>query len=375
MSEQLTGRVARFRGARRPFEFEEYAVPEPTREELVVRIERASICGSDLHFWRGEDPLVEKVACARGLAFGHETVGRVAALGPDASVDAAGSELRQGDAVLFPYFRPCFECRLCRTDRPHLCAQASRTAVLKHTDEPPHFVGGFGDYLMLPKASLALRVPDDLGIDDVVGANCAAAQALFALERADLKPGERVVVQGAGGLGLFAIAGARARGAEEIIAVDALPERLEAARALGATHVLDVREMPESRDRVQAVRETLGGGADVVVEVAGVRGVIAEGLRMLDRGGRYAEVGSITPEADRIDLPAPLLIERNLTILGVGLYHPRTLGAVVDLLRELRGNPHIAGLTGSKRYPLERIDEAFADLDAAPGLGRPVLTT
>ena len=87
MTQHEKGRVVRFCGARRPFEFEEYPVPEPLGEQLVIRIERASICGSDLHFWRGEDPAVEAVANDRGLAFGHETAGRVALLGPQARGD------------------------------------------------------------------------------------------------------------------------------------------------------------------------------------------------------------------------------------------------------------------------------------------------
>jgi threonine dehydrogenase-like Zn-dependent dehydrogenase len=368
-----TGRVANFAGARQPFGIEEYPIPEPQGEQALVRIERASICGSDLHFWRGEDPAVEHIATTQGLALGHETVGRVARLGEAGATDATGRVLAIGDPVIFPYFTPCFTCRACRADRPHMCPEAQRSAVLRHSDEPPHFVGGFGDYLVVPKASFLVVLPDGLGVDDVVGANCAAAQALFALERVGLVAGERVVVQGAGGLGLFAIAGARARGAESIVAIDAVGERLDAARAFGATGVVDVREIPDARDRVTAVRDHLGGGADVVVEVAGVRGVIAEGLRMLDRGGRYAEVGSITPDGDRIDLPAVQLVQRNIAIFGIGLYHPRILLEVVELLAALKGEPALAELIGGRRYPLERIDQAFADLDAHPGLARPTL--
>jgi len=372
-SKTETGRIATFVGARKAFELDEYAVPAPGPGAAIIRIERASICGSDLHIWRGEDPAIEQIAVTKGIALGHETVGHIARLGAGADKDAAGHALQEGDAVVFPYFTPCWDCRACATDRPHTCAQTLRTAVLKHADAAPHFVGGFADYLVVPRAATLVGLPDGLGVDDVIGANCAVAQALFALRQVGIKRGDRVAVQGAGGLGLFAVAGALAAGAERVIAIDAVPERLEAARALGATGVIDVREITDPKARVTAAKDLLGGPADVVVEVAGVPGVIAEGLRMLDRGGRYAEVGTITPDGDRLDMPASQLVQRNLSIVGVGLYHPEILVDVVELLAQLKGHPVLAGMTQGRRYALGSIDEAFKDLDATQDLARPVL--
>jgi threonine dehydrogenase-like Zn-dependent dehydrogenase len=162
-------------------------------------------------------------------------------------------------------------------------------------------------------------------------------------------------------------------GAEMVVAIDASAERLEAARALGADRTVDVTEVIDPADRIERVKELTDGGGDLVLEVAGVRGVVSEGVRMVQRGGRYVEVGQIVHGGDRIEMPALALVTRNLSLLGVALYDPGVLDEVVDMLFELRGDPTLARLTGSRRYPLERLEEAFAGGDGAAGAARPVI--
>jgi len=367
-----TGRVALFRGAGTPFELSDLPVPDPEPGAIIARLEYTSICGSDAHYWRGEDPVVEGLARQHGLVLGHETVGRVHALGDGVIEDALGHPLAEGDPVVFAYFRPCWDCRTCRLGRPHTCQTAMLT-LLRLPTEPPHFTGAFADFYHLPAGAWVLRLPDGMEPADAIGANCAVAQTTFALRRAGLQPDERVVIQGAGGLGLYAVAAARRMGAETIVAVDAVADRLDAASRLGATHVLDVSEVTDSRERVERVREMTGGGADVVMEVAGVPGVVAEGILMLERGGRYLELGQIVRGGDRIELPALALLTRNLSLTGVALYDPRVLEEVVDMLAELRGDPTLERLTRGRAYPLEQLDRAFEELAGHSDAVRPVI--
>ena len=117
-------------------------------------------------------------------------------------------------------------------------------------------------------------------------------------ERVDQGFGDDVVVQGAGGLGLYAVAVAKARGARQVIAVDGVRDRLELATAFGADHVIDLTELTEVKQRVKRVRElTDGKGGDVVVEVVGHPSAIDEGLKMLAQYGRYVEMGNINMES------------------------------------------------------------------------------
>ena len=366
-----TGRAAIFFGTGKPFELTEYPVPDPGPGEVVARLDYTSICGSDVHYWRGEDPVVEKLA-VNGLLLGHETIGHVERLGSGVTVDATGRPLAEGDPVAFAYFRPCGRCHGCVQDRANACENVMG-GLLRPPSEAPHFVGAFADYYHLRRGQYVLKLPDGMSPEHGISANCAAAQSWMGLLRGGAGPGERVVVQGAGGLGLYAVAAAKRLGAAQVVAVDAKADRLAAASAVGADATVDVTAFDDAAARVDRVRELTDGGADVVLEVAGVAGVVDEGIRMLARGGRYVEMGQITRGSDVIQLPALALLMRNISLIGVALYDPPILRDVVAMLGDLRDDPVIARLGSGRRYALDDIDAAFADAVANRSAERPVL--
>jgi threonine dehydrogenase-like Zn-dependent dehydrogenase len=230
-------------------------------------------------------------------------------------------------------------------------------SLLRSCDRVPHFVGGFADYYSWNGKQSVFKVPKAVPDNVAAGANCALSQVLHGLEEARLRFGDTVVVQGAGGLGLFACAVAREMGAEKIIAIDSVPERLEMARAFGADEVIDMNEVPDPRKRVGLVMSKLDHwGADVVVEVAGVPEAVPEGIRMLGRGGRYLELGNINPRATYKADPS-LLVGQNRSIIGVSLYPPDVLRRAMDFLNRTR-----------ERYPFEKLlshDFELANIDAA----------
>ncbi len=254
-------------------------------------------------------------------------VGAVAALGSGGvSTDSSGKSLTEGARVVFPYFYSCHTCRNCLAGRRNACLNLKMAMLGGRADEPPYFVGGYGDYYLLPAGAVVYSVPDTVSDDIAAGANCALSQVMYGLERVDLQLGEHVVVQGAGAWGLYAIAVAKARGAANVIAIDGVSERLDLATAFGADTVLDLNEISTPKDRAKAVRGlTDGHGADVVVEVVGhPPSAIEEGLQMLGQFGRYVEIGNINV-GQTFSFDPSRFVFSNKTMVGVSLYDPAVL--------------------------------------------------
>ena len=292
-----TGRAAVFLGPGKPFEIREYDLPEIEPDAVLVKISLANVCGSDLHFWRGDAPLRLP---DDGWIFGHEMTGTVARLGSKVKTDSLGRPLKEGDRVAYTYFYPCGRCHACLHKEPAACPNKIERPVGPSTF--PHLHGAFADHYYLRPGGAIFKVPDALTDDVVAPVNCALSQVLYGLWVAGVRMGDRVIIQGAGGLGVQAAAVAKDMGASCVIVVDQIPGRLELARAFGADHTLNIKEMPERRDRVKQVRQwTEGVGADVACDFVGFPAVIPEGIEMLRSGGTYLEIGTISRGA-KIDL-------------------------------------------------------------------------
>jgi threonine dehydrogenase-like Zn-dependent dehydrogenase len=355
-----TGRAAVFHGPGTPFELREYEVLDPDPGGIVVRVTRANLCGTDLHQWRGEFDIA-KFGRPYPQVLGHEMTGRVVALGAGLERDSAGRPLGEGDRVVYRYFTPCGACRACLRRRTRACPNA-RANLWRSCDEPPHFTGAFADYYQVAPGSSVFKVPDDLDDATVAGVNCALSQVVGGLELAGVGLGDSVVVQGAGGLGIYATAVAKELGAGQVIVVDGVAERLELARAFGADHTVDLAELPDATTRVERVRELTGGwGADVVAELVGHPRVVDEGLAMLGRGGRYLEVGNVSPGAT-VELDPSTLVARNITVLGMLYYEAEHLAKALDLLDRTRDR-YPWDRVVSHAFPLDQIDRAFAAAD------------
>jgi threonine dehydrogenase-like Zn-dependent dehydrogenase len=187
-----------------------------------------------------------------------------------------------------------------------------------------------------------------------------------ALDSGGFHQGDSLVVQGAGGLGLNMIAAARDMGAGKIIAVDAIPGRLSLAREFGADHTVDMRDCPSPADRIAAVKElTNGQGATHAADVAGVRGVVAEGIEMLANGGTYLEIGSIISGLS-FPLDPDTACRRGLRFIGFLQYDMRILPRALDFVIRTRSRVPWDRVI-SHTFPLESIQEAFQQ---AEWLGR-----
>lgn len=354
-----TGRATLFFGPGRPFGLTDLPVPDPEPGALVMRVTRANLCGSDLHIWWG-DGLLGARARPDGRVIGHEMTGVVHALGPGVEHDRAGTPLGPGDRIVCQYFAPCGRCRPCLRGRPEACTRAG-AAFEGRPSVFPHFRGAFAEYFYVRPAMAVFRVPDAVGDALAAGANCALAQVVMALERGRVGPGDRVVVQGAGGLGLYATALARERGASQVVVVDGIDERLDLARRMGADEVVDLREHPSAAERVARVRELTDGGGDVVCELVGRASAIEEGLGMVAPAGRYLELGTFYPGTTAAVDPGALVM-RNISVQAVAFYDAASLQEALAFLERHAGDLPLE--RAATAFPLEAIDEAFAEQDA-----------
>lgn len=323
----------------RSLEESELPVPEPGPGESRVKVVACGLCHTDLHY------LDHGVATAKTppLVLGHEISGVVDAVG------AGPSSLAPGAPVLVPALLPCGRCGYCRSGHENLCPEALMPGN--------HIDGGFAEYLTVPSKDL---VPLPQGIDPVAG--CIIADAMTTpyhavVERAQVRPGERVAVIGCGGVGINVVQFAAAAGAS-VVALDISEAKLAAARQLGAEATVHVRE---GQDAAREVRRHFGDGVDAAFEVVGRPETIALGFSTLRRGGRLCLVGySSKPAA----LPAHRAMFFEYSVLGSLGCPPSGYPKVIDLVR--RGKVLLEPIV-TQRLPLARFEEALASLRAGEG--------
>ena len=250
-------------------------VPDPSVKDAadaIVRVDAVTICGTDLHIVKGDVPEVEP-----GRILGHEAVGTVVETGGDVR------GVRPGDRVLVSCISACGRCRFCREGHYGQC-RGGGGWVLGHTID-----GTQAEYVRVPFADLSVHpLPSTLaGPDAVLFADIFPTAYEVGVLNGNVRPGDTVVVVGAGPIGLAVIATARLHSPGRIVAVDLAPSRLAAARELGADATVSADEEPE-----RLVEDLTDGlGADVVVEAVGVPEAFEMCTRMVRPVGRVANIG------------------------------------------------------------------------------------
>lgn len=346
----MRGRVAALVGPER-LELKEYEVPEPEPGAVVLEVLRANVCGSDVHAYHYESPAL------RRAVLGHEFVGRVVSLGDGVTEDWAASPVAVGDRVVVVYFQACGRCSGCRTGRLNLCSNALRSWS-QPPDVAPHFRGAFASHYYVEPGQWFYRVPDGLSDRLVAGANCGLAQVLFTLDAVNVRAGECLVVQGAGGLGLYAAAVGAERGAR-VVVIDGVEERLELARRCGAEVTIDMRTYVTPEARAARLRELTTAGGDVVLEVTGVAAAFAEAIELAAPGARIASVGNLNVgAAHEVALAPAILTRKNLDVRGVLRYDPWYLQRSLEFLQR-------AGDLASLEAITEGADFSLADVSLA----------
>jgi putative phosphonate catabolism associated alcohol dehydrogenase len=326
----VTARAAIFDQAGKPFRVAEMPLPSQLGSgETLVQIALATICGSDLHTVAGRRN--EPTPCV----LGHEAVGRVVAAG-------RGREDWLGKRVTWTSADSCGVCAACtELDLPQKCERLFKYGHSSISDGTG-LNGAYATHIHLRHGTHLVEVADHLADATVAPANCSLATMAAATEHLP-RPCRLAVVQGAGLLGLHGCALLRAAGVARVIVVDPDPERQGNVAAFGG-------ELATSE-------EVESGSADVVIEAAGVAGVVPEGLRMLRVGGHYRLVGMVHPQS-ALNLTGEAIIRGCVTLRGIHNYAPRHLDRAVAFLRELGDLPW-ASLV-SPPLPLGRMNEAVA---------------
>ncbi len=351
-----TGLAAVLPALGKPFELREYPVLEPMPGGIRIRISLANVCGSDMHTWRGDRDRA-MVNWPYPSIMGHEMMGTVDELGEGIASDSDGQPLAIGDRVVYGYTFPCRRCAYCTRGRSTYCTQKG-PGRRQTSDVPPHFQGAFAQYYFLWPNHFVYKLPDSIPDPLAAGLNCALSQVIYGFEEAGLGLGETVVIQGAGGLGLYAIAVAKERGAARIIAIDGVDERLQLAHEFGADEIIDLRELPEPDQRIERVWELTGHvGAEVACDLVGFPSVMLEGLRMLGNGGRYLEIGNINAGLT-CEFEPNMLVRRHLRITGMLQYEPRHLKQAVDFAARTRDRYPYHKMMAFQ-FPLTEINRAF----------------
>jgi 2-desacetyl-2-hydroxyethyl bacteriochlorophyllide A dehydrogenase len=263
--------------------FVDVADPEPGPGEVVVAVALTGVCGTDLHILDGH------FATARfPLIPGHEVTGTVVAVGEEVR------SLREGDRVVVDPGVPCTTCLLCRRGRPNLCENRNAVGVTRN--------GGAAERVAVAAANCH-RLPDDVSFPAAVLAEPLAC-VLHALDLVPAPVAQRVLVYGAGTIGLLAVQAARHLGAHRVDVVDTNPDRLAAARRVGAAEATGPERLPEGR-----------ADWDLVVDATGAVAAITDGLSRVQRGGTFLQIG-VAPGDAVVPLSPYQIFAREITLVG-----------------------------------------------------------
>lgn len=345
--------------------------------DVIVKVSCCAICGSDLHLMDGQMPTMES-----GDVLGHEFMGEVIEVG------SPNHRLKKGDKVVVPFNINCGECRQCRMGNWASCQRSNRNAKMAaeqfgystaglfgYSHVTGGYWGGQAEYVRVPMADVApMVVPQGMDDEHALFLTDILPTGWQAVDYCNLKGGETVAIWGAGPVGLFAIKSAQIMGAERIIAIETVPERIALARQAGATDIIDLK----NEDVLARIRDiTNNQGADAVIDCVGMEATAGHGML-----GVVAAVQEKLSSTQRpYALEQAVQAVRPSGIVSVpGVYAgpvPVNMAAVVQKGLTIR-----SGQTHVKRYlePLAkliqdgRIDPTFLithrseNLDDGPGL-------
>jgi threonine dehydrogenase-like Zn-dependent dehydrogenase len=285
-------------------------VPNPAAGEIVIAVEAAGICGSELSGFLGQNSLR-----VPPLIMGHEAAGTIAQ--GAAEPLATGETAAPGMRVTFNPLVVCGRCAYCRSGRSNLCRQRQLVGA--------HRPGAFAQFVAVPAHQCHL-LPEHLSFAAGSLAEPLAC-SLRSVKLAEVQPDESLLIIGAGPIGLCALAAARAQGVEQIAISDVAPERLALAARWGASEAIDARK----QDVALFVSEKFAGGVDRVIDAVGTTLTRTQAIRAVRAGGRVVLIGLHDEESV---LPANYIVRNEITLAGTFAYSPDDFSEALELLKE-----------------------------------------
>jgi threonine dehydrogenase-like Zn-dependent dehydrogenase len=334
----------------KPIQVKEFPLVDPDERSLTVKIDMASLCGTDVHMWRGRRivpfPLIP----------GHEGIGRIHKLGKKVSKDSAGNKVRSGDRIVWSHVLHCRNCYYCFIKKDPSGCQNKIIYGYISSSEHPYLNGTLAEYMYLRPNTVFYIVPEEISDEVVVPASCALGTAINGINRARVDLGDNVLVQGIGPLGLYSIALAKERGAKKVVAIGEPGIRFETAKLFGADYVIN-RFALDVNQRIQKVKDLFDGrGADLAIECSGYSPVIIEGIEMLDHGGRYLLLGTASENVKMLEINPSKITLRRLLLIGSRATEPHHL---LEAIKYLQLTKLPVERMISHKYSLEDAEKAF----------------
>lgn len=337
-----------------PLEIREIPIPDLEPGAVLVKVDAATVCGSDVHLWDGSLSAIRPLELP--IIPGHEMAGTVVAIGADGATDVLGRPLELGERILYTQGRcgSCYHCTI--ADQPNLCPNRKNYGV--NCEAFPYLVGGFAEYCYVYPTSRKIRIPSNVKSEWASAASCALRTVIKAFdELGPIQSWQTVVIQGAGPLGLFATAVATHLGANRCIVIGDPADRLELARSWGATDTLSVSDHPTPESRVEAITElTDGAGAEIVMEFSGARTAFKEGLAMVRRGGRFLVAGQVGPHT--VEFEPTAITRGHIRIIGSFSASEAEYWRALEFMSDTQDKFDFDRLL-SNRYELDKVTEAL----------------
>jgi alcohol dehydrogenase, propanol-preferring len=333
----------------------EEPTPQPVGTQVLVKVLAAGVCHSDIHIWNGYYELgggkrlqLRERGIRLPLTMGHENVGEVVAVGPDVNNVTIGMR-----HLVHPWIG-CGSCAVCRQGTENLCKTPRNLGVFSD--------GGYSDYLLVPHPRYLFEL-GDLSPERAAPLACSGITAYSALKKVGpLIKDEPIVIIGAGGLGLMALALHRAMDGKAAVVVDVDPVKRDAAKDAGARAVID----GSAADAARQIVDATGGGAWAVIDFVGASDTAKLALESLTKGGKLIIVGLFGGE---ITMPIPFFPMRAIAIQGS---YVGSLPEMKELLELVRCSGPLS--VPLRTRPLEEVNAVLNDLNAGKVLGRVVLT-
>jgi L-iditol 2-dehydrogenase len=311
--------------------------PAPGPGEVLIAVARVGICGSDLHAYHGRHPFIRLP-----IVPGHEFAGTVVEVGEGVQ------HLTPGQRVTVEPSLVCGACYHCAHGRYNICEHLKVIGC--------QTTGAMGEYLTVPAAK-ALPLPDQVTWDQAALLEPLAV-AVHAARMAGIGPGAKVLILGAGTIGLMTVQTAKALGAEAVMITDLIQERLDLARKLGADYVVN----PAATALALALEKAFGPPrADAIIECAGVPATARDAVRVARKGSRIVIAGVF---AEEVPVNLGLVQDRELELVGTLMYAEGDFPTALALVRD--GRVQVEPLI-THRFPLGQAAKAFATADSRQG--------
>lgn len=321
------GEAALFSNKSVPFEIVTFEVNPPVNDQIIVRVEGCTICGSDVHTFLGRREVQSPTV------LGHEIVGKIISFGPENNRrDYSKNLLAVGDRITWSVVANCGSCNFCGRGFPQKCVTQFKYGHKKVTKEEP-WTGGLAEYILLVSGTKVFKIPESLSLEVACPANCTTATNVAAFRIAGNVAGKVILVLGAGMLGVTACAMAKFNGAKMVVVCDTNKQRLKKAHEFGA----DESCLPEDLPKL-VFDTTQGLGVDVMFELTGFPRAFENAFNCVGIGGKIVLVGSVFPSG-----PASLLLEivvrKLLSIEGIHNYTPDDLAHALFFLSKTNHLP------------------------------------